>query len=119
MSGKSTDPVRLVSEQVEAYNHRDLDRVLSYYADDAELVDAMGKLIVSGKTGIRDVFAEVFSKNPNLHAELPTVVRVGDWVAIHTFVEDWAHRDGSRRRMDWVELYLVEGGEIRRMQLFS
>jgi uncharacterized protein (TIGR02246 family) len=113
------DPLRLVSDQVEAYNDRDLDRVLSYYAEDAELVDTLGNLIVSGKPGIRNIFAEVFSKNPNLHAEVPTIVRVGDWVAIHTFVKDWAHRDGSRGRMDWVELYRVENGEIRRLQLFS
>jgi hypothetical protein len=50
---------------------------------------------------------------------VPTSVEVGNWVCIHSIVDDWAHPDGSRGRMEWVELYHVVDGKITRMQLFS
>ena len=114
-----TDPLRLVSDQVEAYNDRDLERILSYYSDDAVILGAEGAVIAAGKPAIREVFDKVFSANPKLHAAVPTAVQVGDWVAIHSIVEDWVGAGGSQGRMEWVELYQVVGDKIRRVQLFS
>jgi uncharacterized protein (TIGR02246 family) len=104
---------------VEAYNARDVDRTLSYFAEDAMIVNAEGVVIDAGKSAIREVFANVFANNPELHAEVPTAVQVGDWVCIHSIVEDWVHANGSRGRMEWVELYQVVDEKIRRLQLFS
>ena len=119
MEAAPTDPLRLVSDQVEAYNDRDLERILSYYSEDAVILGAEGAVIAAGKPAIREVFDKVFSANPKLHAAVPTAVRVGDWVAIHSIVEDWVCADGSQGRMEWVELYQVVGDKIRRVQLFS
>ncbi len=64
-------------------------------------------------------FAKVFADNPELHADVPTSIEVGDWVCTHSIVEDWAHADGTHGRMEWVELYQVVGEKITRLQLFS
>ncbi len=119
MADASTNPVRLVLDMVEAYNARDLDSTASYFADDAVFVNAEGAVTTTGIAAIRDVFDEVFSTNPQLHAEIPTTIRVGDWVMIHSIVEDWVRRDGTSSRMEWVELYHVAHDKIDRMQLFS
>lgn len=119
MSAAPTDPLSLVFDQVEAYNDRDLDRTLAYYAEDAVILNAESGVIAAGKAAIREVFDNVFSTNPNLHAALPTTVRVGDWVAIHSIVDDWLHADGTHGRMEWVELYQVIDNQIQRVQLFS
>jgi uncharacterized protein (TIGR02246 family) len=119
MSVAPIDRLRLVSDQVEAYNDRDLDRTLAYYSEDAVILNAEGGVLAAGKAAIREVFDKVFSSNPNLHAAIPTSVRVGDWVAIHSIVDDWLHADGTHSRMEWVELYQVVDNQIHRVQLFS
>jgi uncharacterized protein (TIGR02246 family) len=119
MADASGDPVRVVLDMVEAYNARDLDGTVAYFADDAVFVSAEGAVTEKGKAAIRDVFDRVFSTNPQLHAEIPTTIRVGDWVMIHSIVEDWVHANGTHGRMEWVELYHVAAGKIDRMQLFA
>jgi uncharacterized protein (TIGR02246 family) len=119
MADASSDPTRVVLDMVDAYNARDLDGTVEYFADDAVFVNAEGVVNETGKDAIRDVFDQVFSTNPGLHAEVPTTICVGDWVMIHSIVEDWVHRDGTHGRMEWVELYHVAAGKIDRMQLFA
>lgn len=113
------DRTRLIGAMVEAYNARDVDRMLSYFAENAVIVDAEGGLLDSGKAALREVFAKVFADNPELHADVTTSIEVGDWVCIHSTVEDWARGDGTRGPMAWVELYQVVEGKITRVQLFS
>ncbi|HEY8775773.1 MAG TPA: nuclear transport factor 2 family protein [Gaiellaceae bacterium] len=119
MADASGDPARIVLDMVDAYNARDLDRTVEYFADDAVFVNAEGAVTETGKAAIRDVFDDVFSTNPELRADVPTTICVGDWVMIHSIVEDWVHRDGTHARMEWVELYHVAAGKIDRMQLFA
>ena len=119
MSDAAVDPERVVRDRVEAYNARDLEATVSYFASDAVFLDAEGAVFAAGESAIRDVFGEVFSTNPQLHADVPSTIRVGDWVMIHSIVEDWVQRDGTHSRMEWVELYRVSAGKIDRMQLFG
>jgi uncharacterized protein (TIGR02246 family) len=119
MTDTAADPLRLVLDMVDAYNARDLEGTMSYYSEDAVIVDAQGDVIDSGASAIREIFDEVFTANPELRADVPTTIRVGDWVMIHSIVEDWVHRDGSHSRMEWVELYHVAAGKIDRLQLFA
>lgn len=112
------DIVTIVQNQVDAYNARDLDGTLRYYSDDAVIVDGSGAVIAEGREGIRAVFEHVFAENPELHAEVPTAFHVGDWVAIHSIVPNWAMQDGSRQQMQWIEVYQVVNGKIKRVQLF-
>jgi len=118
MAVAQTDRSRLVDEMVEAYNARDVNRMLNYFADDAVVVDAEGAVLDSGKSALRHTFEEVFAANPQLHADVPTSIEVGNWVCIHSVVDDWANADGSRGRMEWVELYQVIDAKITRLQLF-
>jgi uncharacterized protein (TIGR02246 family) len=113
-----TDVQSLVLEHVEAYNARDLDRTLSYYAPDAVIVDNGGTVLSDGHEAIRAAYGQVFAQNPGLHADVPMAFQVGDWVAIHTIVPDWVMRDGSRREMQWIEVFHVVGGKIQRVHLY-
>jgi len=112
------DVVTIVQDQIGAYNARDLDGLMQYYADNAVIVDGRGAVIDEGRERIRAVFKRVFAENPELHAEVPTAFHVGDWVAIHSIVRDWAMEDGSRQQMQWIEVYHVVNGKIERVQLF-
>ncbi len=119
MATVETDRTRIVRDMVDAYNARDVDRMLGYFTDDAVIVSADGRILDEGRPALRDTFAEIFATNPELHADVPTWIEVGDWVCIHSIVEDWIHSDGSHAREEWVELYQVINGKITRLQLFS
>jgi len=108
----------LVLEHIEAYNARDLDKMLSYYASDARIFDGDGTLLDDGQEAIREAYGRVFAVNPELHADIPAVVQVGQWVMVHSTVPNWAMADGSRVEMQWIELFQVVDDKIQRVQLF-
>jgi uncharacterized protein (TIGR02246 family) len=114
----SPDATAVVLEQVAAYNARDIERTMSFYAADAVLVDSLGKVLDADREAIRVAYERVYEANPELHADVPAVVQVGDWVMIHSIVPTWPMPDGSRGKAEWVELYQVLDGKIRRVQLF-
>lgn len=119
MATVQTDRTQVVRDMVDAYNARDVDGMLSYFADDAVVVSADGTIMDAGKPALRDTFGQIFTTNPKLHAEVPTWIEVGDWVCIHSIVEDWIHADGTHARVEWVELYQVVDSKITRLQLFN
>ena len=51
------DRAPLVDEMVQAYNARDVDRMLSYFADDAVILDAEGAVMDAGRAALRETFA--------------------------------------------------------------
>ena len=112
------DATGVVLAQVAAYNARDIERTMSFYAADAVLVDSLGNVLDADREAIRITFERVLEANPELHADVPAVVQVGDWVMIHSIVPTWPMPDGSRGKAEWVELYQVVDGKIHRVQLF-
>jgi hypothetical protein len=60
----ASDVVTIVKDQVDAYNTRDIDAVMRYYADDAVILDGFGAVIAEGRDGIRAVYERVFTNNP-------------------------------------------------------
>jgi hypothetical protein len=114
----SADATDVVMAQVAAYNARDIERTMSYYAAEAVLVDSQGNVVDADREAIRGVFEGVFAANPELHADVPTAVNVGEWVMIHSIVPTWPLADGSRGERQWIELYQVVEGKIQRVQLF-
>lgn len=115
---KTPESVAVVLDQVAAYNAHDLERTVEYYADDAVVLDAYGKVLDMGHEGIRNAYGRVFAENPQVNATVSQVMHVGEWVTIHTVAPDWAMSDGSRQEMQWIEVYQVVEGKIRRLQLY-
>jgi len=63
-------PVEVVQAQVEAYNRRDLDGFLSFYADDAQIFEYPDHLLMSGKDAMRERYQKLFEPAPALHAAI-------------------------------------------------
>jgi uncharacterized protein (TIGR02246 family) len=113
------DVEAVVHAEHDAYNDHDLERLLSYYAPDAVILDGDGKLLDEGIDAVRMAMARVFEQMPDVHVERPTVFHVGEWVAIHDIVPNWRVGDGPEHEMQWVALYRVVNGKIWQLQLFS
>ncbi len=81
------NPEALVQGQLEAYNARDVDRFMSYYAADV-VVKSLAKdaTVLQGFDVMRARYADVFRDSPNLHATAMTRLVQGDFVIDHEHV---------------------------------
>ncbi len=105
-------PAEIVDRQLEAYNARDLERFLTFYADDATLYRLpAGEVEAQGKEDLRRIFGALFDQSPSLHCRILDRTITGDWVVDLEFVT------GSRGRppIRAGAVYEIRDGLIRRV----
>lgn len=73
-------PERLAQQQLDAYNARDIDAFLAPYADTVKVYYFPNELSMDGKVKMREVYADMFRRTPNLHCELVNRIVMGDKV---------------------------------------
>lgn len=105
----SLSPESVVQRQLEAYNARDLDALMTTYAEDAEQFAYPTTLLARGATQIRERFRTRFEE-PNLHARLIQRLVLGNVVIdqeeiTRTFPE-------GAGRVELIALYEVRDGRI-------
>ena len=103
-------PETVVRRQVEAYNARDIDAFLSFYADDV-MVRRLpsGEVAWEGKEAMRPRYAKRFAENPKLLCTVTQRIVHGDWVVDHELVTGVE----GRPRVRAVATYEVRDGLIR------
>ena len=111
MSNPSTESEIVVQRQLDAYNARDLDTLLTIYAEDAEMFEHPSKLLASGSAQLRERFRVRF-KEPDLHALLRRRIVMGNIVVDHeevtrTFPE-------GKGTLELIMIYEVQRGRIVR-----
>jgi hypothetical protein len=72
--------VDAVQQQADAYNARDVETFVACYAEEVAIEDADGVVQKSGRDMMRQQYGELFASCPDLHAEVPTRIRVGSYV---------------------------------------
>src|SRR5688500_6972384 len=99
----------VVQRQLDAYNARDLDRLMAAYADDALQFEYPATLLASGAAQIRERFALRF-KERNLHARLLRRIVMGSIVIDHEEVTR-TFPEGTGK-LELVAIYEVLDGRI-------
>jgi hypothetical protein len=107
---QSSDPVE---RQVEAYNLRDLDAFISCYSPDVVIEDATGIVVMQGHEARRRVYGDMFGQSPELHAEIPTRIRIGEYVIDEELVTGLR---GSPDEIRVAVIYHVSGDVIDGVQ---
>jgi hypothetical protein len=103
-------PETVVRRQVEAYNARDIEAFLSFYADDVVIRRLpSGEVAWDGKEAMRPRYAKRFSENPGLNCTITERIVHGDWVVDHELVTGVE----GRPRVRAVAIYEVRDGLIR------
>jgi imidazolonepropionase-like amidohydrolase len=103
-------PETVVQRQVEAYNARDIEAFLSFYADDVMIRRLPSEeLVWDGKGAMRARYAKRFSETPDLHCAITKRIVHGSWVVDHQLVTGIA----DRPRVRAVATYEVRDGLIR------
>ncbi len=112
--------IAVVQGQIDAYNARDLERILTYYAPDGVVRDAAeGRFTIRGIDEIQSLFEEVFAANPDLHADTPAIFGVGEWVGAHVAVANFRSGAEAPQARRWLEVYRVVGGLIHELNIYS
>jgi hypothetical protein len=104
-------PEAIVQDQLDAYNARDLEALMSIYAEEAQLFDYPATLLASGRMQLRESFAARFQE-PNLHAQLLRRITVGNVVIDHERVSR-TFPEGAAT-VELVAIYEVRDGKIVR-----
>jgi hypothetical protein len=74
------DPVQVVQEFIDAFNARDVDRVVGCFSADAIMQNDSGQIFAQGEEAIRAHFDGFLPKSPDVHSEILSHVHVGSWV---------------------------------------
>lgn len=106
MSDEITMPVQ---KQLEAYNARDIDEFMRWWADDCQYFAFPSTLLAGSASEIRERHIERF-KEPDLHGVLLTRIAVGNVVIDHETVTR-TFSDG-KGEVDVLCIYEVEMGKI-------
>ncbi|WP_145145624.1 nuclear transport factor 2 family protein [Roseomonas gilardii] len=106
-----TDPAYPVHMQLAAYNARDIDAFMPWWADDCEYYAFPSTLLASSAAAIRERHIERF-KEPDLYGNLLTRIVVGNMVVDHETVQrNFSEGQGE---VDVICTYEIEGGKIAR-----
>jgi uncharacterized protein (TIGR02246 family) len=93
------DPVQVVQEQVDAFNARDVEGFVSFYAPDAVIQDGAGNVTMRGRDGIRGAYGPLFAQSPELHVDILKRIHFGSWVIFEEQVTGFNLRDLHRSFM--------------------
>jgi len=103
-------PETVVQRQVEAYNARDIEAFLSFYAEDVVIRTLpSGEVSWDGREAMRSRYAELFADNPELECTIIKRIVHGNWVVDHEFVTGVS----DRPRIRAVATYELRDGLIQ------
>jgi hypothetical protein len=103
-------PEAVVDAQLAAYNQRDLEAFLGFYAEDAVLAKHPDQVTQTGKAEMRARYQRNFS-NPNVRAEIIKRVTFGRFVVDHERIT----APPAKGELEAVAVYEVKNGRIARV----
>jgi hypothetical protein len=109
-TAQAATPEAVVDAQLAAYNQRDLEAFLGFYAEDAVLAKHPDQVTQTGKAEMRARYQRNFS-NPNVRAEIIKRVTFGRFVIDHERVT----APPAKGELEAVAVYEVEEGKIVRV----
>lgn len=106
----------VVDAQVEAYRARDVERFLSYYADDVSVVLFDGTPMFGDKDAMRQGYAKLFADSPDLHVSIANRIADGEFVIDEEQLTGF-NFGGAPTELRSVVAYRVVDGKIARVML--
>ena len=103
----------VVERVLAALNAKDVDAFVACYAEDATIEDGHDRVAARGRDGLRERYASVFQRYPEIHVEAIRRTDVGNFVVQE---EEVTGRAAHKRH---VAVYLVVDGLIARERLLA
>jgi imidazolonepropionase-like amidohydrolase len=103
-------PETVVQRQVEAYNARDIEAFLSFYAEDVRIARLpLDEVSYDGREAMRARYSRLFENNPELNCTIVNRTVHGNWIVDQEFVSGVENRPRIRA----VAIYEVRDGLIQ------
>ncbi len=103
----------VVDRVVAAINARDVESFVACYAEDATVEDGYDRVGIRGHGELRERYAAMFDRFPEIHVEPGWRTSVGEFVVQEETVE------GRGEHVRHVAVYLVRDGVIARERLVA
>ncbi|RUL75418.1 nuclear transport factor 2 family protein [Dyella choica] len=108
---KAADPVKVVQEQVDAYNAHDIDAFAACYADNATIRDLSGKRpVITGIAALKTTFAFLAKVPKDYHVDIVQRTVTGPTVVDHERVMGLPAGKGQPEA---IAVYEVRDGKIQ------
>ncbi len=112
-------PSEVVERWIRAINQRDLDEVVSCFAEGYEdEAPARRGEFVRGRDQVRQNFERLFASMPDIHADLRATVDQGDTVWMEWSMQG-TRSDGTQMEFVGVNLFEVEHGALVRGRIYT
>jgi uncharacterized protein (TIGR02246 family) len=108
-----SEAVPVIDALVDAYNAHDANAFAELFAEDANAYEHPSVLAQKGREGIRAFYTERFAATPEITTEVRYRIVFGDFVIDHEHVR----RAKNEEPFQVVAIYLVQGGQIQRVEL--
>ena len=106
----------VVDAQIEAYRARDVERFLSYYADDASVVAFDGSAMFADKQAMREEYGKLFADSPELTVTIANRMATGDFVVDEEHLSGF-HSGEMPTEVAALSIYRVTDGKIAQLML--
>ena len=103
-------PEVLVQQQLNAYNHRNMEAFLAPYSDSVELYEFPGTLFAKGKEQMRAAYKGMFEQVSGLHCELVNRIVQGNTVIDHESVSGF-----GPQKLKAIAVYTIEKNRIQKV----
>jgi hypothetical protein len=105
----STDAEKVVQEQLDAYNSRNIEAFVSTYSDDVKVFDFPNKSRFEGKDKMRERYGGFFESTPDLNCEIKNRIVIGNKVIDEEFLTI------NKINYNAVAIYEIENGKIAKV----
>jgi hypothetical protein len=106
----------VVENQVKAFNQRDVDKFVECYSPAAVIKDGDGNVLMSGAESITGMYGQLFRDSPDLNAEIPNRMAVGQYVIDEEQLTGFV-MPGYPTEVHAVVIYRVDGPVITEVTL--
>jgi hypothetical protein len=100
---------KIVQQQLDAYNKRDIDAFMATYTENIKLYDYPEKLKSEGQKSMRESYSKFFKNTPDLHAFIKKRIVIGNKV----IDEEQVTING--KIYNAVAIYEIENGKIKKV----
>ncbi|MGB5498707.1 MAG: nuclear transport factor 2 family protein [Maribacter sp.] len=105
----NTDAEKVVQEQLDAYNSRNIEAFVNTYTDDIKVFDFPNKPRFEGKDKMRESYGSFFESTPDLNCEIKNRIVIGNKVIDEEFLTI------NGINYNAVAIYEIENGKIAKV----
>ena len=108
-------PIEIIRQQIQAYNTRDIVRMMNLFSDEIQIVDLDDdRIIINGIQECKNMYLALFNSSPQLNAEVVNTIVFNNRVIVHEIISG---RNGDNEKVEQVIIFEVNSDKIDRINL--